>query len=39
MIDDDNDRKIRIKQSKLIASTQSSYSFSKVINDVLRKKL
>lgn len=39
MIDDDNDKKLRIRQAKLIQSEQSSYSFSKVINDALRKAL
>lgn len=39
MIDDDNDKKIRLRQAKLITSTQSSYSFSKVINEILRKSL
>lgn len=39
MIDDDLDRKLRIIQSELIASNQSSYSFSKVLNQQLRKQL
>ncbi len=39
MIDDDNDKKIRTRQAKLIQSTQSSYSFSRVINEILRKTL
>ena len=37
MIDDDNDKKLRVRQAKLITNTQSSYSFSKVINEILRK--
>jgi len=39
MIDDDNDKKLRQKQAKLITQTQSSYSFSRVLNEVLRKGL
>lgn len=37
MIDDDNDRKLRTRQAKLITTKQTSYSFSKVINEILRK--
>jgi len=37
MIDDDLDKKIRTKQAKTIQTTQSSYSYSKVINEILRK--
>lgn len=39
MIDDDNDKKLRLMQSKLIAQKQSSYSYSRVINEILRKML
>jgi len=39
MIDDDLDQKLRSRQSKLIRDTQGSYSFSKVLNDTLRKVL
>ncbi len=39
MLDDDMDRKVRIKQAELIKKTQSSVSFSSVINDVLRGKI
>lgn len=39
MIDEDLDRKVRLRQAKLISQTQSSYSFSRVINDILRKGL
>ena len=39
MLDDDMDRKLRIKQADLIRKSQSSISFSKVINDVLRGKV
>ncbi len=37
MIDDDNDKKLRLRQAKLIQQTQSSVSFSKVINQIIRK--
>ncbi len=39
MIDDDLDKKIRLRQAKMIQQTNSSYSFSKVLNEVLRKSL
>ena len=39
MIDDDLDKKIRLKQAKLIQKTNSSVSFSQVINDTIRKSL
>ncbi len=39
MIDEDLDKKLRLRQSKMIQQTQSSYSFSKVLNEVLRKSL
>ena len=39
MIDDDLDKKLRLRQAKLISQEQSSYSFSKVLNEVLRKAL
>jgi len=39
MIDDDLDRKLRISQAKKIQSEQTSYSFSKVLNETLRKAL
>lgn len=39
MIDDDNDKKIRNRQAKYIMSSQVSVSFSKVVNEVLRKGL
>lgn len=35
VIDDDLDRKVRIKQAKLILKTSHSVSYSKIINDVL----
>ena len=39
MIDDDLDKKLRLRQSKLIAQEQTSYSYSKVLNEVIRKAL
>jgi hypothetical protein len=39
MLDDDLDRKVRIKQAELIKKSQKSTSFSKVINEVLRGKI
>ncbi len=38
MIDDDVDKKLRLIQAKEISKTQSSVSFSRVINEMLRKK-
>jgi len=39
MIDDDLDKKLRQRQAKMIQQEQSSYSYSKVLNDTLRKTL
>lgn len=39
MIEDDVDQKLRLIQSKKIASTNGSYSYSKVINETLQKAL
>ncbi len=39
MIDEDLDEKLRNKQANVIKRTQASYSFSKVLNDTLRKSL
>ena len=39
MIDDDLDRKLRNRQAKMIQQEQSSYSYSRVLNEVLRKVL
>ncbi len=39
MIDDDLDKKLRSIQAKAIQSTTISVSFSKVINEILRKQL
>ncbi len=38
MIDDDLDKKVRLKQAKLIQKKNSSVSFSSVLNDILRGK-
>lgn len=37
MIDGDLDKKIRLRQAKEIQNSQSSYSYSKCLNDLLRK--
>ena len=39
MIDDDIDKKLRLLQSKLIAKNNESVSYSRVINDELKKQL
>jgi hypothetical protein len=39
VIDEDLDKKIRFRQAKLIQQEQSSYSYSRVLNEVLRKYL
>ena len=39
VIDDDLDKKLRLRQAKIIQQDQSSCSYSRVINDVLRKVL
>ncbi len=39
MIDDDLDKKLRQRQAKMIQQNNQSYSYSKTINDVLRKAL
>lgn len=39
MIDDDLDKKIRLRQAKMIQQEQTSYSYSKVLNETLRKVL
>ena len=39
MIDDDLDKKLRLRQAKLISQEQTSYSYSRVLNEVLRKTL
>ena len=35
MIDEDLDKKLRLRQAKLIQQEQSSYSYSKVLNETL----
>jgi len=37
MIDDDLDKKLRLRQAKQIQQEQISYSYSRALNDVLRK--
>lgn len=39
MIDDDLDKKLRLRQAKLIQQEQISFSYSKVMNETLRKVL
>lgn len=39
MIDDDLDKKLRLRQAKLIQQEQASYSYSKVLNETIRKVL
>lgn len=39
IIDDDVDKKLRQRQSKIIQQTNETYSFSKTINELLRKSL
>ena len=39
MIDEDLDKKLRIRKEKMIQQEQSSYSYSKVLNETLRKVL
>ena len=39
MIDIDLDKKLRMRQAKMIMTTTNSVSFSAVLNDVLRKAL
>ncbi len=39
VIDDDLDKKLRVRQAKLIQQTNSSYSYSRVLNETLRKVL
>ena len=39
MIDNELDKKLRQLQAKLIQQEQSSYSYSKVINETIRKGL
>ena len=36
MIDDDLDKKLRLKQAKMIQQEQSSVSYSRVLNETIR---
>jgi len=38
-IDDDIDKKLRQRQAKMIQQKHTSYSFSKTLNELLRKAL
>ncbi len=39
MLDDDIDKKLRLRQAKIIQQEQASCSYSRVVNDTLRKVL
>jgi len=39
MIDDEIDKKLRLIQAKLISKSNSSVSYSAVINEILKKQL
>jgi hypothetical protein len=39
VLDEDIDKKLRLRQAKMIQQNQTSYSFSKTVNEVLRKSL
>jgi hypothetical protein len=39
MIDDEVDKKLRQRQAKMIQQNNETYSYSKTINDVLRKSI
>ena len=39
MIDNDLDKKLRLRQAKMIQQEMSSYSYSRVMNETLRKVL
>jgi len=39
MIDEDLDKKLRLRQAKMILQYRSSCSYSKVLNETLRKAL
>lgn len=39
MIEDDLDKKLRLRQAKLIQETSSSVSYSQVLNETIRKNL
>ena len=37
VVDEDIDKKLRLRQAKMIQQNQSSYSYSKTLNELLRK--
>lgn len=39
MIDEDLDKKIRAQQAKMIQKVNTTYSYSRAINDILRKSI
>lgn len=39
MIDEDLDKKLRLRQAKFISQEQTSYSYSRVVNEIIRKVL
>ncbi len=39
MIDEDLDKKLRFRQAKMIQKNQTSFSYSKTLNEALRKTL
>lgn len=39
MIDEDLDKKLRLRQAKLISQHTTSYSYSRVLNEAVRKGL
>ena len=39
MIDEDLDKKLRLRQAKMIQQEQTSFSYSKTINEALKKNL
>ena len=39
VIDDELDKKLRLRQAKLIQKDNSSHSYSKTLNEVIRKSL
>ena len=39
VMDEDLDKKLRLKQAKKIQQEQTSYSYSRVVNETLRKVL
>ena len=39
VIDEDINKKLRLRQAKIIQQEQASYSYSRVVNDTLRKVL